>query len=84
MVYHVVVKCTKYDKERNVLKQVVSDEWREEISEWTGMNVERTSQLMGIVRVVNMKVVTKEKEFLKIFTFSDSYLSNFLFMILLW
>ena len=46
-VYHVIVECTKYKRERSGPKPVVSDDWLgdewggEFFTKWTGMSVER-------------------------------------------
>ena len=66
-VYIVIVECTKYERERNVLKQVVSDEWEGEFFSEIRMDrheCRKNESINGIVGGVNMKGITAVKEFL--------------------
>ena len=65
-VYHVLVECKKYEKERDALMKVVSQEWGVAFfNEWNENEVRNMSRLLGIIGKVNERVIEAVKEFLK-------------------
>ena len=64
-VFHVIVQCAKYERERRMLMQTVKDEWGPEFfSEWVDEDERRMSQLLGITGNGNDRVTIAVKKFL--------------------
>ena len=64
-VFHVIVECTKYERERNLLMQTVKEEWGNEyFLEWVEDDESKMSQLLGIMGKENKRVIEAVKKFL--------------------
>ena len=64
-VYHIIVECERYERERNVLIQSVSEEWgREFFIDWNGNENLKICQLLGIGDLPNERVIEAVKIFL--------------------
>ena len=64
-VYHVIVECVRYERERSVLIQEVCNEWGTQfINNWAENADGYMCQLLGIVGVTNRKTIEAVKEYL--------------------
>ena len=65
-VNHVLVECHKYERERDVLIQVVMEEWGMEFfNEWAENEGNSMCRLLGIVGEANKRIIEAVKVFLK-------------------